>query len=154
MPSSLGSSYLLPRSSSSKELSLQKRTSTSSTTPLLFVLLPLVKERAETGDFMLSGVGTMVFLPFTVWLLGKNYGQVRNWKFSNMIIRISNIIFGNIFSPARNRQIREREKIKTKIPGLATRGRNLPLLNSLHGNSTISILVVIKCQCFCRCTIF
>ena len=30
-----------------------------------------------------SGVGTMVFLPLTVWLLGKNYGQVTNHKFSH-----------------------------------------------------------------------
>ena len=77
----------------------------------------------------------MVFLPLTVWLLGKNYGQVTNHKFSYDYKNIQHV-FVKYFQSCLEKTNLEEIFFYTKIPGLATGGRDLPLLNSLHGNST------------------
>ena len=70
----------------------------------------------------------MLFLPLTVWLLGKNYGQVTNHKF------YLKLTFRNMSNPVWKPEIKK----KICFPGLATRGQALPLFNSLHGNSNHS----------------
>ena len=79
LPSLLASLSLSPKSSLSKKYLPQKWMSTLSTSALRFVLLPLVRMLVcFMGGFPLrfSGVGTMIYLPCTVWLIGIHYRYV------------------------------------------------------------------------------
>ena len=70
----------------------------------------------------------MVFLPLTVWLLGKTYGKVKN-----LVLKI----FQPFLTKLKNRRRTTFEWNLKHIfsPGFATRGQDLPLLHSLYGKS-------------------
>ena len=76
----------------------------------------------------MSGLGTMVFLPLTVWLLGITYGKVKN-----LVLKI----FQPFLTKLKNRRRPTFERNLKHIfsPGFATRGQDLPLLHSLYGKS-------------------
>ena len=89
---------------------------------LALCLIASGNKRKKRDFQLLSGVATMLFLPLTVWLLGNNYGEVANQKFS---VKLLSEIF-QILS--------ENWESKDFCPGRAVRGQALPLLTSLHGN--------------------
>ena len=68
----------------------------------------------------------MVFLPLTVWLLGKTYGKVKN-----LVLKI--------FQPFLTKLKTGEDQKEFKhifSPGFATRGQDLPMLHSLYGKSS------------------
>ena len=136
LPSLPASSYSLPRSSLLPEFSLQKQTSAFSTTPLHCVCWSRVKQfniKIKIFLFKLpSGVGTMIYLPLTVWLLGADHGHGQ--------VKSSWTHFYSCFEKW------DFEKENMFFLGLATRGQDHPLLHSFCGKLKHLQIQTRKCQ--------